>query len=202
MSTKARYWQALMYPENMIEDWQDKIASLFQVPCVYCVHDKDLDKNNAKRKSHVHIIVAYQGPTTEKCALKLFKLLEKENSIAIPNNKIQVVNNVRCAYDYLIHNTEDSKNKGKYMYDAKERICHNGFDIGNFEQIGVKEKNDMTMELCNLIIDKMYINFADFYMDVVTNFDSSYFEIIKSSSGLLERLTKANFQKYYRSKED
>lgn len=193
---KAKYWQAIMYPENMIDDWQDEISNLLQVPYAYCIHDKDLEKDNkTPRKIHIHIITAYSNTTTENHALKVFQKLQKDGCCAIPNNHIEDVINIRHAYDYLIHDTEDCKKKHKFLYPVSERIIGNNFDIGNFEQLGTAQKNDMARELCDVIIEKGYCNFSDFYMDIITNFDTSYFEILKTNSGLFERLTKGNYQK-------
>ena len=47
----------------------------------------------------------------------------------------------------------------------------------------------------NVIISQGFVNFSDFYMYVSSNLDSNYFEILKTYSGLFERLTKGNFQK-------
>ena len=33
---KARYWQAIMYPENMIENWKDVIESVFSGYMIAC----------------------------------------------------------------------------------------------------------------------------------------------------------------------
>ncbi len=195
-AVKAKYWQAVMYPENMIDDWQDHIEELIQKPVAYCIHDTDVTrKEGENRKIHVHIIIAYGNNTTQKAALRLFKKLEKEGSCAIPNNHIEVCNDIRKCYDYLIHDTPDCKRKKKHLYDPKERKCLNGFDIGQYEQISEKDKNDMAMELCNLIIDQMFTNFSDFYMYVISNYDIKYFEVIKGYSGLFERITKGNYQK-------
>ena len=61
----------------------------------------------------------------------------------------------------------------------------------------------MCKELCEIIRNQGFINFGDFYAYVVDNMeDSNYFEIIKSYSGLFERLTKANFQKFTRHKQE
>lgn len=192
---KARYWVAIMYLENMIDDWRDVIGDKLQVPYAYCIHDKDKDKNGDIRKPHVHIIIAYGNTTTQKAALKVFKRLEKPGYSAIPNDIIEDVTGIRNQYDYLIHDTEDSKKKGKYLYDKSERITGNGFDIGSYEQLSAKEKNDMAKELCDVIIKQNITNFSDFYMMAVTEFDSEYFEVIKTYSGLFERITKGNYQK-------
>ena len=60
---KARYWTAVMYPENMIDDWKEEIADLIQMPGAYCVHDKDLDDKKEGRKVHVHIIIVFSNTT-------------------------------------------------------------------------------------------------------------------------------------------
>lgn len=202
MASKAKYWLAIMYPENMIDDWQDEVSNLLQVPYAYTVHDKCFEKDGkTPRKKHVHFMIAFPNTTTEKHALDVFKKLEKPGCHAIPNDKILESLNVRHSYDYLIHDTEDCKKKKKHLYDKSERITGNGFDIGNFEQLGIAEKNNMAKELCDCIIDNSVTNFADFYCYVVSNFDSNYFEILKVNSGLFERLIKGNYQKLIATKQ-
>lgn len=187
--TLAKYWEAILYPENMVEDWQDKISELLQVPFAYCIHDKcTTSKNGEDRKVHVHIITAYKNTTTENHAFKVFNRLSKPEKCAIPNKHIQPCIDIRKCYDYLIHDTDDSRKKGKYQYPKEERITGNDFDIGNYEQVSQKDKDDMAKELCDIIIDEGIINFADFYMYTVSNFDSKYFEVIKCYSGLFERV--------------
>ena len=65
---KARNWWAVLYPENMIEGWEDKIYRLLQVPFEYIIHDKDeveIEEDvKQPRKVHVHLIIHYQNPTT------------------------------------------------------------------------------------------------------------------------------------------
>ena len=40
---KARYWVAIMYPENMLDNWEDEISGKVQVPFAYCIHDKCME---------------------------------------------------------------------------------------------------------------------------------------------------------------
>ena len=137
---KARYWQAIMYPENMIEDWENKICELLQVPFAYCIHTMDTDKKKEKRKIHVHIMIAFTNTTTYRHALSVFKTLEREGKSAMPNGAIMRVISVRQAFDYLIHDTDDSRKKGKYQYPKEFRILGNNFDIGAYEQLTVVQK--------------------------------------------------------------
>lgn len=203
MAEKARYWVAIMYPENMIDDWKDEIATRLQVPFAYCVHDKDLEKDGSPRKEHVHILIAYPGgTTTQSNALKVFKTLEKQGQSAIPNDAIQQVFSIRNQYDYLIHDTDDCKKKKKHLYDKSERVTGNNFDIGCYEQLSMDEKDRMADEIADLVFEKDFCNFGDLYKFVRSNYDREYVHQLRVNSGFYERLTKSNYQKIMAGKEN
>lgn len=192
---KARFWTGVLYQENMREDWRDKIDDILQMPFVYCEHTQDKDSKSEHRKDHVHIIIAFPNTTTYNHAMTVFGLLSAEGKTAL--NKIEAVINVRHMYDYLIHDTNKCKELGKEQYSSEARITGNNFDIGAFEQLGAKEKDDMCKELCTAIIDNGFTNFTDFFEFVLATYeDTNYFEILKTYSGLFERLTRGNFQKW------
>lgn len=196
ITTKARYWVGVGYPENMVENWQDDIGDILELPYAYCIHDKDLNSDGEDRKTHVHIIIAYANTTTYKTALNTFKKLGVEAF-----NTCEPVNNIRSKYDYLIHDTETCKKKGKHLYDKSERITGNNFDIGSYEQISLSQKKAMRVELSRAIIDQNICNYTDFYMMVVSNYGEEYEDIISSYSGHFERLTKGNYLKSITKKE-
>lgn len=191
---KARYWTGVLYPENMRDDWKEEIGDLIQLPYAYCIHDKDTDDAEDGRKVHVHIIIVFPNTTTYKNAFSVYSKLNAEGKVSV--NRIENVINIRQMYEYLIHNTETCKKKNKHLYNKQERIVGNLFDIGDYEQVSVAEKNRMLQELCNIIVQENYMNFADFYMYVMTNYDEGYFEVLKGHNGFLERLTKGNYQRY------
>lgn len=207
MSTqeKARYWVGVCYPENMIDGWQDVIGDKLQVPYAYCIHDKDHladyykkamgDKvllPEEERKKHVHIIIAFNNTTTYNNALNTLMTLSKDGCKCL--NKVEVVRNIRSKYEYLIHNTEDSKKKKKYAYPASERITGNNFDIGSYEQLSSTDKNKMAMEICQIIKDNEIHNFIDLF-EMVSGMGLEYFDILKSYSGLFDRMCNGNYQK-------
>lgn len=158
--SKARFWATVLYPENMIDDWENKIDEILQIPYCYIIHDMDKDIKSEHRKTHVHLMLVFSNTTTQKHALAVANQLSKEGKKAA--STIQAVIGIRNVYDYFIHDTDGSRKAGKELYDASQRITGNGFDIGSYEQLGVAEKNDMCKELCNLIREKRYTNFADF----------------------------------------
>lgn len=189
----ARYWVGVLYPENMVENWQEEIGDIVELPFAYCIHDKDMDDVEDERKVHVHLILAFPNTTTYNNAFSVFSKLNAEGRIAC--NYVEQVINIRQKYEYLIHNTETCKKKNKHMYDVKERITGNNFDIGSYEQISIAEKNRMINELAHIIVCERYSNFIDFYMFVESNYEEQYLEVLRGYSGFFERLTKGNYQK-------
>lgn len=202
---KARYWQAVLYPENMEPNWQDKIADVLQLPFAYCIHDKDLDKQGEQRKPHVHLIVVYPNTTTYKHALEVFNLLGEKAL-----NTCEACVSIGHCYNYLIHDTEACKkvnenNSGelKYSYDVSERITGNNFDIGFYEQISQQDKNIMLEEILNLVVSKNIMNMADFYLIFIENYgNGEYFEIMKTYNALIDRLTRGNYLKCAEKKNE
>ena len=194
MSEKARYWCGVCYTENMIDGWQDSIGDILQLPGEYTIHNRCFEKDGkTPRKEHVHVIVVYSNTTTQKNIITILNKLSKEGHKCC--STAEAINDIKHMHNYLLHETEDCQKKHKTVYDKSERISFNNFDIGAYEQLGVQEKNAMAKELCDIIVNQGFVNFSDFYMYVSSNLDSNYFEILKTYSGLFERLTKGNFQK-------
>lgn len=201
MARKAKYWVGVLYPDNMKENWQIEIGDILGVPYSYCIHDKDMlseynQKQGESRKVHVHCLIAFPNTTTQSNAFNVLSGLSADGCQAL--NTVQACNSVRNTYEYLIHNTETAIKQGKYLYSESERICGNNFDIGCFEQLSMNDKNKMAQELCEFISSRKIYNFVDFYDGAIQHFGNEYFEIIKSYSGLFERLCKGNYHKLVR----
>ncbi|WP_431190287.1 Rep family protein [Escherichia coli] len=193
---KARYWQAVMYPENMVEGWQDRIADIVQVPFAYCVHSEDTDEKSEHRKDHIHLIIVFPNTTTYKHAMSVFGLLGDKAL-----NTCEACVNIRHCYDYLIHDTESCRKAGKHEYDPSERITGNNFDIGAYEQISTEEKQGMLQELVDYALAKKIMNMADFMLMTAVDFGAEYFGIIVGYNAMLERICRGNYLKYSEQKE-
>lgn len=196
MSEKAKYWSGILYPENMVDNWEEEISHILQLPFCYCIHNKCATTKKEVRKVHIHLILAFSNTTTHKHALSIFNKLSKIDSVCCPT--CESVNNIRYMYDYLIHNTADCKKKGKHLYKPEDRVSGNGFDIGSYEQIGTVEKLQMCLELADVISKHKFEDYLSFHEFIVRNFDFNYYELLKSNSGYFERLCKGN---YLRSKQ-
>ena len=135
---KTKYWCAVLYPENMREGWETDIGDIVQIPFAYCIHDEDLDSNDEERKKHVHLILVFTNTTTKNHAYSVFSELFAPGRVAC--NTIKAIINIRNMYDYLIHDTDTCRKKGKKLYSSDCRITGNNFDIGAFEQLSITEK--------------------------------------------------------------
>lgn len=197
--SKNRYWVGVGYPESMKPDWQNEIADKVELPFAYCIHDKDKDGHDGDRKVHMHMILAFPNPTTYNHALSVFNELSADGKTAF--NAIKRVISMRHQYDYLIHDTEDSRKKKKHLYDKSERIEGNNFDIGNYEQMSLEDKKKMRDELSVLVFEKQFTNYLDFYMYVASNFDEEYTDIIVGYSSHFDRLCKGCYHKWVNTTE-
>lgn len=199
--TSARYWWAVMYPENMIDNWEEKIYSLIQFPFAYCIHDKDLRHEVAEeRKKHIHLIIAFNNTTTYNHALNVFKKLFAPDKIAIPNNRFEACIKVSWCFNYLIHNTDDCREKHKHLYDVSERVTGNCFDIGLFEQYSIEEKNAIINDMCLILRNNQFTNFEDFCECIEDSFPGEpiYRQLLKENSAYFERRTKGIYQRLLR----
>lgn len=191
---KARYWSAILYPENMVDGWQDLIGDLLQLPGCYCIHDRDLDKDGDDRKIHVHIMIAFPNTTTHKHAMSVFGLLSSEGKKAL--STCEAIISVRQMYSYLIHDTPGSIKQGKFRYSETDRILFNNFDIGIYEQLSESDRLDILSNLFDYIKINNIIYFSDLYDFVSSQNDSSLLLVFTSYSSVLDRLCRSNYVRY------
>lgn len=181
---KARYWWAVLYPENMVPDWESRIGDIVQVPYAYAAHTLDKDSKSEHRKDHVHLILVFGNTTTYKHAMEVFNLLSAPGKKAL--NTCEACVNIRHCYDYLIHDTETCRKEGKHQYDPDHRVTGNNFDIGAYEALSQAEKAEMSQEIVTLIIGKKITNLADCYIIVMDQFGGDYFQVFQANNAFYE----------------
>ena len=189
--TKVKIWEGICYPENMIEDWEDEIDDILQVPYAYAIHDIDHDSKSKHRKTHVHLIVVWGGNTTRKAIINVLNRLSAEGKKCCPS--AEPVNNIRHAYDYLIHDTASCRKKGKELYPVESRIEGNNFDIGSLEQLSTKDKQDMLFELVGFIMLEKFETINDFTFAVLREYPEQYREIIVAYNSIFDRYCRGNY---------
>lgn len=192
----AKYWVSVLYPENMVDNWERDIGDIVQLPYAYCVHDADHNIDGEERKTHVHLILVWPNTTTYNHALKVFKLLGEKAC-----NTCEAIVNIRHKYDYLIHDTDAARAAGKYQYPPEARIEGNGFDIGAYEQVSAAEKQERLKELIGFIMANGYMTINDFTSAAIAQYPANYWEIIVGYNGTLERYCRGNYLKWKQQQE-
>lgn len=147
---KGRYWAFVLYPESAPNDWKD-ILSLSGLPCAISpLHDKDLNADLEKKKSHYHIILCWDGPTTYKnvCSL-VCDQLHQPHPI-----KIEVV---RGYYRYLTH----KDNPEKAQYNDFDITVLNGFNPEDYDQPTERELDIICKEIQKLILTEHFTEYSE-----------------------------------------
>lgn len=191
--SNAKYWTAVVWLESARPDWEECAGDLLQIPFCYAIHDFCKDEVGEERKLHAHFILAFPNTTTYNHALETINALSVEGKKCA--NKVEKVVMLRHMYEYLIHNTEDCKKKGKHLYPPEKRIERNNFDIGLLEQLSILDETEMLQEMAEQTISLNFTNFTDLYMFITSNYDSRYFKVLKNNKSFLESLTRGNYQK-------
>lgn len=175
-SIKKRNWCFLIYPSkeqlevlnsnydgsdgygSVPDDWIDTLKKSGLKYAISPLHDKDLleDSSGKTKKPHYHIIVCYGNPTT----FNNVKSLTDRLNAPIP----QPLEQIRGYYRYLTH----KDNADKYQYDEKDIITGGGFNIMDYVELTRNEIVRVKMELQKLIIEKNFIEYAEF-MDYLMN---------------------------------
>ncbi|MBE6148630.1 MAG: plasmid replication protein [Firmicutes bacterium] len=122
---KKRNWGAVIYPESAPEDWKEILKLKGITFAVSPLHNKDIDPTGEIKKEHYHIIMCFQGPTSDNVVNQILKELNQPIAIALES--------VRGYYRYFTH----KDNPDKYQYNDSEIELFNGFDVtdvlNNFE---------------------------------------------------------------------
>lgn len=201
--TKARFWWAVLWCENMVEGWQDNIDNLLQgIPYAYCIHDKDFEKEGdpqLPRKLHVHLMIAYGNTTTYKHAMHIFSRFNAPGKSCV--NTCEACMKVRYAFNYLIHDTKycekirlrdaaDGRQPTKFLYPFKERIQGNNFDIGLYEQLSTEDRHNYIRRMDKLLIDSKIYDYSVAAEVFGADDDPVVFDTFLGHSSHFERMCK------------
>lgn len=145
----------MIYPEGegLPLDWRERLERIGVPIAISPLHDKDKAKGGGFKKAHYHgIYVANNPVTSESVRNKIRAILstEKEECKAIA--KVQIIREaVENVYLYLTHESKDAKAKAKYIYDKKDILHINNFDIERYIVIDTETKNQALKTLLQII---------------------------------------------------
>lgn len=109
-------------------------------------------------KPHYHVIYIAKNPVTaDSVRKKIQKILGCD---ALAEVKI-IATSVRNMYDYLTHESVDAIAKKKHVYDKKDILCLNNFDIDRYDELDAADKKELFYEILNLILSENLKNIIE-----------------------------------------
>lgn len=102
MAEKYRHWNFLAYPDSLPEDWIDRLIDTHLPIYISPLHENDVFADGTQKKPHYHVIVSFDGPTTQNNVIK---------HITQPlNQPIPVVClSLKGSFDYFTHEHDPDK---------------------------------------------------------------------------------------------
>lgn len=109
-------------------------------------------------KPHYHVIyVAKNNVTADSVRKKFQNILGRD---ALAEVKI-IATSVRNMYDYLTHESVDAIAKKKHVYDKKDILCLNNFDIDRYDELDSADKKELFYNILDLVLDYGFRNIIE-----------------------------------------
>lgn len=220
MAEKYRYAEVIFYPQNMVDNWQEIIDDVLQVPFCYAIHDKDREEDGSLKLLHGHLLLCWNNTVALDHFVKWVNRLSdpnkfydrtfidvdsgEENTISCPvkaASTAQPIINWERAYNYLIHDTESAKRDGKFLYPQSIRISGNNFDISRLKHIDEAVKLDLLIEISDYIDTHNIMDFITLKRNFLDKMGRDYIALASSKSGYLDRLMAGNYKKWEREQK-
>lgn len=192
----------LLYPESAPADWRLKLELLGVPIAISPLHDKDLKKDKTGyKKEHYHCLYrANNNVTADSVRKKLQRCLGREALSKVQ----QIETNMENAYLYLTHESKDAIAKKKHVYDKKDIIHLNNFDIERYIVIDTETKAEVLKVLLQLIRLNGIPNIIDLHEFVEANGEAYginerlFFSTIENKSSILRLYFDGAYQRTQR----
>lgn len=125
---KSRGWLTVVYPESAPADWVDLLAQHGVQALVSPLHQYDTNADGEVKKAHYHVILLWDGPTTQDNARGYVDLISGVGCLPMAS--------LRGAARYLCH----LDNPEKYQYSKDDVRILGGLD---YDEIINSASDDM-----------------------------------------------------------
>lgn len=163
---KGRDWATCCYPESVNQDWLNTLQESKLQIAISPLHDKDINPDGTLKKPHWHILIRYDGPTTQNHVKELCDKIGAVNPVKIES--------ARGMYRYHIH----QDNPEKYQYDSRDRILLNGFNTDSLDFLTDNEIDQYENEIIDYIEE---YNITEYYQLITLLKRNQLKELLKVS---------------------
>lgn len=179
--SRNRNWTFIVYPESAPNEWRE-IIDEYHVPWIESpLHDKDVNPDGEKKKSHWHIMMMFDGKKTYDQIREITLKLRCPNPQKVPNAK--------GLARYFVH----MDNPEKYQYDKAEIIEHSGADVTRFLASNTVERYALIREMMAFVKDNDIVEMKqllDYAM--VERFDDWFPLLADNSLYIMDAYIKSN----------
>jgi hypothetical protein len=195
---KARYFDFILYLDSSPDNRVELLETLGVPMAISPLHDKDVsDREGQKyKKAHYHVIYIAKNPVTARSVRNKVNRVLGEHAVSV----LEITLNIADMFAYLTHESKDAIKKHKYLYDKKDLVLLNNFDIDRYITLAVEEKDDIFNEFIKIIFDNGLANINELRRFVVQR-GSEYGislqnmnKVLRDHTGLVRLYFDASYQ--------
>lgn len=146
---KSRYWTFLIYPDSAPSNWYELLEDLHLPICISPLHDKDTNPDGEPKKPHYHVMICWEGPTSQNNVQDISNLFS--GVLPFP------VASVKGMYNYFTH----KDNPDKFQYDSKDIVCISGFNIDDYKNYTSNEILEIRLRIDEFIKTHMIFEYFE-----------------------------------------
>lgn len=157
--TRSRNWIAILYPDDLPDDWLAKLAESTVKCIVSPFHQYDLNPDLTPKKPHHHVLLMFTVVKNDTQVIDFFKNLYGSSGdsivgVAKPEICVDRVGSVR----YMTHRD----NPEKYQYPSDDLLGLNGADPFELLRPSMTDERDLVIEMEQFIEANGITELADF----------------------------------------
>ena len=177
---KKRNWTFVLYEDSCSKDWEEFLNST-GVPYIYAKHDKDKTEVGEEKKTHIHVLLCFDGPTTYNT---LHQIGER---VGCANGVVQPVGSVRGMVRYFCH----KDNPDKYQYNEDILQCRNGFDPKDYFSLTVSQQKALKRKVIQFIQDNQIEEYAELIDILMSSDEIDMFDIASQNTFFFTQYIKS-----------
>lgn len=135
--TRGRNWWAVLYPEDLPDDWLDRLQSIRCKAVVSPLHDRDVNADGQPKKPHHHVVLMFDSIKSLAQVDGIFRKLFAAREVDAENLEISIPGVAKfTARESLIHDRTAAvrylchmDNPEKEQYAMEDITALNGADV-------------------------------------------------------------------------
>lgn len=167
MADRCRNWATVAYPENLSEDWIEKLDAEHVPAFISPLHNEDKDPNGEDKKEHFHVLMMFAGNKSQE-------QVQKISDDVLSGALVVRVKDLRAYARYLCH----IDNPEKAQYKPCDVVSLGGTDY--LEMVGtLADTDDCVREMMEWCREQGVYSFARL-SDYAAEKRSDWFRVLTS----------------------